>query len=97
MAIHNESLANQRGPEARKSSIYYCTTGEEIPLYEPCKDRKVRGISDVYLLVMDAGSPVAAFTARHALKAYLRRRLDAFINPLVYTFWDNQGTPSIMT
>jgi hypothetical protein len=28
---------------------------------------------------------------------YLRRRLDAFINPLVYTFWDNQGTPSIMT
>ena len=40
---------------------------------------------------------MAAFTARPELKAYLRRRLDAFINPLVYTFWDDQGTPSIMT
>jgi hypothetical protein len=40
---------------------------------------------------------VAAFTARQELKAYLRRRLDVFINPLVYTSWDNQGTPSIMT
>jgi hypothetical protein len=27
----------------------------------------------------------------------LGRRLDAFINPLVYTFWDNQCTPSMMT
>ena len=46
---------------------------------------------------MDEGSPVAAFTARPELQAYLLRRLDAFINPLVYTFWGNQGTPSIMT
>jgi hypothetical protein len=53
--------------------------------------------SDQIYLVMDAGTPVAAFTARPELKAYLRRRLDAFINPLVYTFWDNQCTPSIMT
>jgi hypothetical protein len=27
---------------------------------------------------------MAAFTVRQELKAYLRRRLDAFINPLVY-------------
>jgi hypothetical protein len=47
-------------------------------------------------LVMDAGTPLAAFTVRQELKAYLRRRLDAFINPLVYTFWGDQG-PSIMT
>ena len=53
--------------------------------------------SNQIFLVMDAGTPVAAFTARRELKTYLRRRLDAFINPLVYTFWDNQGTPSIMT
>ena len=53
--------------------------------------------SNQIFLVMDAGSTVAAFTARHELKAYLRRRLDVFINPLVYTFWDNQCTPSIMT
>jgi len=53
--------------------------------------------SNQIFLVMDAGTPVAAFTARPELKAYLRRRLDAFINPLVYMFWDNQGTPSIMT
>ena len=39
---------------------------------------------------------MAAFTARQELKAYLRRWLDAFINPLVYTFWGSQG-PSIMT
>jgi hypothetical protein len=45
---------------------------------------------------VDAGTPVAAFTARQELNAYLRRRLDTFINPLVYTFWGNQG-PSIMT
>jgi len=42
--------------------------------------------SNQIFLVMDAGTPLAAFTARQELKAYLRRRLDAFINPLVYTF-----------
>ena len=47
-------------------------------------------------LVMDAGTPVAAFTARPALQVYPRHRIDTFINPLVYTFWGNQG-PSIMT
>jgi hypothetical protein len=53
--------------------------------------------SNQIFLVVDAGTPVAAFTARHELKADLRRRLDAFIKPLIYTFWDNQRTPSIMT
>jgi hypothetical protein len=38
MAIHNETLAAQRPPHAEP--IYYCATGEEMPLYEPCKDRK---------------------------------------------------------
>jgi hypothetical protein len=38
MAIHNETLAAQRPPQPEP--IYYCATGEEIPLYEPCKDRK---------------------------------------------------------
>jgi hypothetical protein len=54
-------------------------------------------VSNQIFLVMDAGSPKAAFTTRREPTAYLRRRLDTFINPLVYTFWDNQGTPSIMT
>jgi hypothetical protein len=40
MAIHNEALANQHVPQARESSIYYCATGEEMPLYEPCKEMK---------------------------------------------------------
>ena len=53
--------------------------------------------SNQIFLVMDADTPVAAFSARQELKAYLRRQLDAFIDPLLYTFWDNQGTPSIMT
>jgi hypothetical protein len=53
--------------------------------------------SNQIFLVVDAGTPVAAFTARDALRAYLRRGLDAFIKPLVYTFCDNQGTPSIET
>jgi hypothetical protein len=52
--------------------------------------------SNQIFLVMDAGSPKAAFTTRREMQAYLRRRLDTFINPLVYTFWGNQG-PSIMT
>jgi hypothetical protein len=52
--------------------------------------------SSQIFLVVDAGSPVAAFTARHELKAYLQRRRDAFTNPLVYTLWGNQS-PSIMT
>jgi hypothetical protein len=47
-------------------------------------------------LVIDAGSAVAAFTARPELKVYLRRRLDVFVNPLVYTFADGRA-PTIMT
>jgi hypothetical protein len=53
-------------------------------------------VSDQIYLVMDAGTPVAAFTVKHDMQAYLGRRLDTFINPLVYTFWGDQG-PSIMT
>jgi hypothetical protein len=49
-------------------------------------------------LVMDAGSPVAAFTLKDEMKTYLRRRGDSFTNPLVYTFAGEHGyTPSIMT
>jgi hypothetical protein len=47
-------------------------------------------------LVVDAGTRWPPFTARHQLTAYLKRRLDAFVNPLVNRFWDNQRTPSIM-
>jgi hypothetical protein len=35
---------------------------------------------------MDAGSAVIAFTLKDELKTYLKRKLDTFINPLVYTF-----------
>jgi hypothetical protein len=38
MAIHNE--AHAKPPAPRTEPIYYCATGEEIPLYEPCRDRK---------------------------------------------------------
>ena len=51
--------------------------------------------SDQIFLIMDAGTPVAAFTARRELQAYLRCRLDTFINPLVYKFLNNQATPSM--
>jgi hypothetical protein len=40
MAIHNEVLANQHVPQARESSIYYCATGDEMPLFEPWKGMK---------------------------------------------------------
>jgi hypothetical protein len=36
--------------------------------------------SNQIFLVMDAGSPKAAFTTRPELQAYLKRRLDTFIN-----------------
>jgi hypothetical protein len=42
------------------------------------------------------GTPVSAFTSKRDLRTYLRRRLDVFINPLVYTFGDGHA-PSIMT
>jgi hypothetical protein len=32
------------------------------------------------------GTPVVAFTARQALRAFLQLRREAFTNPLVYTF-----------
>jgi hypothetical protein len=38
LAIHNE--AHAKPPAPRPEQIYYCATGEEMPLYEPCKDRK---------------------------------------------------------
>ena len=38
MAIHNE--AHAKPPAPRPEPIYYCATGEEIPLYEPCKEQK---------------------------------------------------------
>ena len=38
MAIHNETLAAQRPPHPEQ--IYCGATGEEIPLYEPCKEMK---------------------------------------------------------
>jgi hypothetical protein len=52
--------------------------------------------SNQIFLVVDAGTPVAAFTVRRELKAYLKRRLDTFINPLVYIFADDHA-PTIMT
>jgi hypothetical protein len=49
-------------------------------------------------LVMDGGSPVAAFAHKHAKRTYLRRRYGTFNSPLVYTFGGEQGyTPAIMT
>jgi hypothetical protein len=36
--IHNEATA--KPPAPHPGPIYYCATGEEIPLYEPCRDRK---------------------------------------------------------
>jgi hypothetical protein len=38
VAIHNEAHAKQRAP--RPEPIYYCATGEEMPLHEPRKERK---------------------------------------------------------
>ena len=53
--------------------------------------------SNQIFLVMDADTPVAAFSARQELKAYLTAGSTLSSTPLVYTLWDNQGTPSIMT
>jgi hypothetical protein len=48
--------------------------------------------SNQILLVMDAGSPVAAFTARRELQAYRRR----FTKPASLYVYGKQG-PSVMT
>jgi hypothetical protein len=39
MALHNQALAAQEH-ERHMDPIYYCATGAELPMYEPCKDRK---------------------------------------------------------
>jgi hypothetical protein len=38
MAFHNEAIAQHKPPTPEP--IYYCATGEEMPLYEPCKEMK---------------------------------------------------------
>jgi hypothetical protein len=38
--------------------------------------------SNQIFLVMDAGSPKAAFTTRREMQVYLKRRRDVFTNPL---------------
>ena len=38
MAIHNEATA--KPPAPRPEPTYYCATGVEMPLYEPCKEMK---------------------------------------------------------
>jgi len=38
MAIHNETLAARR--PSHREPIYYCATGDEMPLFEPCKEMK---------------------------------------------------------
>ena len=38
MTIHNQALAKEHSPPPEP--IYYCSTGVEMPLYEPCKEMK---------------------------------------------------------
>jgi hypothetical protein len=40
MAVHNEAIAQQHTP--LPEPIYYCSTGVEMPLFEPCKEMKDR-------------------------------------------------------
>jgi hypothetical protein len=58
----------------------------------PARTGKIRETSDDCLQSNlyrgRRGHSSGRVTARQELKAYLRRRLDTFINPLVYTFWD---------
>jgi hypothetical protein len=64
-------------PAPRSEPIYCCATSVEITLQgHEGPEGYLMSASDQIYLVMDAGTPVAAFTAQQALKAYLRRRLD---------------------
>ena len=61
-------------------------------------EERLTAASECIDLVMDAGSPVAAFTVKREMRACLKRRLGAFANPLAYAFGGNRGyTPAIMT
>ena len=53
--------------------------------------------SNQIYLVMDAGSPMTAFTSKPELQAYLRSRRDMLRNPLIYTFAGDGYSPVIMT
>jgi hypothetical protein len=65
----------------------------------PAATVKIGGISDGLQSNLPRGGrghSGGCVTVRRETQAYLKRRRDAFTNPLVYTFWGNQG-PSIMT
>lgn len=38
MAFHNEAIAQHKPPTPEP--IYYCATGAEMPMFEPCKEQK---------------------------------------------------------
>jgi hypothetical protein len=46
---------------------------------------------------VDVGTPVAAFTTKDEMKAYLKRRRGAFNRPLVYRIDGEGHAPVIMT
>jgi hypothetical protein len=76
-------------------------TGAEMPMFAPCKEMKKQRLmttSERIYLMMDVGCRVAAFTAKREMRAYLKRRLGTFTNPLVYAFGQNRAyTPTVMT
>jgi hypothetical protein len=43
MGIHNQELAAQE--RKHPAPIYYCATGVEMPMYEPCKE--IKGQRDI--------------------------------------------------
>jgi hypothetical protein len=53
--------------------------------------------SNQIFLVIDAGTPVAAFTAKEEMKAFLRRTRGTFNRPLVYRIDGDGHAPVIMT
>jgi hypothetical protein len=52
---------------------------------EGSEERLITTSERIYL-VMDAGRPVAAFTVKREMRAYVKRRLGTFTNPPVCAF-----------
>jgi len=71
MAIHNETLANRRVPQARESSIYYCATGDEMSLFEALQRNEC---ADGYLMVKPIYRGAARGCSDFCLNSHNRAR-----------------------
>jgi hypothetical protein len=80
------------GPSTRRTPIRagilpMLTAHRVIPSRGHIADLMRATFAQTHVACLLSNGVQGCFTTRHEMQAYLRRRLDSFTNPLVYTFW----------